>query len=280
MRNIIILLFISFGIASCNSKKTSDNPPVAKVNDSYLYLNRIKSIIPPNSSKEDSLQLSDNYIRQWITKQLLVSHAELNLDSKDQNFKEMVEDYRSSLIIHKYQEYLVKQKIDTLVSITEITNYYKKYPGNFILNRNIIKAVYIKVHKPVPDASKLRKLYKLKNSKDWNKLEDYCFQNATKFDNFNQKWIYSQELFNKTPIKISNGNAYLRTHKCFEISDSLYHYFINIQNYKLKNAIAPLSFVRNNIKKIIITKRRIQFIKNMEDNIYDEAESKNEFKIY
>jgi len=278
-RNIIIL-FILLGFISCNSNDTLDNPTVAKVDDAYLYLNKVRELIPNNSSKEDSIRIAKNYIHQWVSKQLLVSRAELNLTDEDQDVKDMVEDYRSSLIIHKYQQHLIEQKLDTVVSHTEIDQYYRNYPGNFLLNRNIVKAVYIKIPKPLPQAKKIKQIYKLKKDADWEKLEDYCFQNATKFDNFSEQWIYSQNILNQTPITISNEEKFLRRNKYFEAEDSTFHYLINIQDYKLKKEIAPLSFVNEDIRKIIINKRKIQFIKNMEESIFRDAESKNKFKIY
>ncbi len=280
MTRNIILLIILLGFISCNSKNTLDNPIIAKVDDSYLYLNKIRELIPNNSSKEDSIRIAQNYVQQWISKQLLVSRAELNLTEEDQDVEEMVEDYRSSLIIHKYQQHLIEQKLDTIVSHTEIDKYYRDYPGNFLLNRNIVKAVYIKIPKPLPQAKKIKQIYKLKKDDDWDKLEDYCFQNATKFDNFSEQWIYSQTLLNQTPIKVSNEERFLRRNKYFETEDSTFHYLINIQDYKLKKEIAPLSFVSEDIRKIIINKRKIQFIKSMEESIYRDAESKNKFKIY
>ena len=280
MTRNIILLIILLGFISCNSNNTLDNPTVAKVDDSYLYLNKIRELIPNNSSKEDSTIIAQNYIHQWIKKQLLVSRAELNLTNEDQDVEEMVEDYRSSLIIHKYQQHLIEQKLDTIVSHAEIDKYYRDYPGNFLLNRNIVKAVYIKIPKPLPQAKKIKQIYKLKKDEDWDKLEDYCFQNATKFDNFSEQWIYSQNLLSQTPIKVRNEENFLRRNKYFEAEDSTFHYLINIQDYKLKKGIAPLSFVNQDIRKIIINKRKIQFIKNMEESIFRDAESKNKFKIY
>jgi len=280
MTRNLILFFIIIGFIACNSKNTPNNPTVAKVDGSYLYLNKIRKLIPKNSTKEDSSRIAQNYIHQWIKKQLLVSRAELNLTNEDQDVAEMVEDFRSSLIIHKYQQHLIEQKLDTTVSHTEINKYYRDYPGNFLLNRNIVKAVYIKIPKPLPQAKKIKKIYKLKKDEDWDKLEDYCFQNATKFDNFSEQWVYSQNLLNQTPIKIANEENFLRRNKYFETEDSTYHYLINIQDFKLKKETAPLSFVNEDIRKIIINKRKIQFIKNMEESIFRDAESKNKFKIY
>ncbi|MBL4559466.1 MAG: hypothetical protein JKX79_00635 [Labilibaculum sp.] len=276
--SILIVLTVIF--YSCNSNKTKDDKPVAKVNDKTLYLSTVSDVIPRGTNKEDSLLIAENYMHQWIKKQLIISKAELNLTEEDKDVSKMIEDYRSSLIIHKYQQQLIKQKIDTLISQFEIDNYYKDYSANFILNRNILKALYIKVPIPVPNLKKFQKLYKSEKEDDWDELEDYCFQNATKFDNFSDRWIYAQELLNKLPGKINNEDRFLRNTKYYETSDSTHHYFVKIEEFELKNKLAPLPFVKEDIKKILLNKRKIQFIKNLEESIYRDAEAKNKFKIY
>ncbi|MDE5417822.1 hypothetical protein L3049_07355 [Labilibaculum sp. DW002] len=280
MTKYSLLLLFTVLFYSCETNKTKNDKPVAKVKDKILYLSSIQEAIPNETNKEDSTLIAENYIHQWIKKQLIISRAELNLTESDKDVSKMVEDYRSSLIIHKYQQQLIEQKIDTLVSQFDIDNYYKDYAANFTLNRNIIKALYIKVPIPVPNLKDIQKLYKSEKDEDWDKLEDYCFQNATKFDNFSEQWIYAQELLNMLPSKINNEERFLKTRKHYEISDSTHHYFVKIQKYELKNNLAPLPFVKEDIKKILINKRKIQFIKNMEESIFRDAESKNKFKIY
>ena len=280
MNKYSILLILVVIFYSCNSNKTKDDKPVAKVNDKILYLSTVSDVIPKGTNKEDSLLMAENYTRQWIKKQLIISKAELNLTEEDKDVKKMIEDYRSSLIIHKYQQQLIEQKIDTLINQFEIETYYKDYPANFILNRNILKALYIKVPIPVPNLKKIQKLYKSEKEDDWDELEDYCFQNATKFDNFSNRWIYAQELLNKLPGKINKEDRFLRNTKHYETSDSTHHYFVKIEEFELKNKLAPLSFVKDDIKKILLNKRKIQFIRNLEESIYRDAEAKNKFKIY
>lgn len=280
MTKYSILLILAVTFYSCNSNKTIDDKPVAKVNDKILYLSTVRDIIQDGTKKEDSLLIAENYTRQWIKKQLIISKAELNLTEEDKDVSKMIEDFRSSLIIHKYQQQLIEQKIDTIISQFDIDNYYKDYSANFILNQNIIKALYIKVPIPVPNLTKIQQLYKSEKEDDWDELEDYCFQNATKFDNFGDRWIYAQELLNKLPGSISDEDRFLRNTKYYETSDLTHHYFVKIQEFELKDNLAPLPFVKENIKKILLTKRKIQFIKDLEENIYRDAESKNKFKIY
>ncbi|MCT4602644.1 MAG: hypothetical protein N4A59_07075 [Marinifilum sp.] len=279
MNKYLLLIITITGLCACNYNQKEDQT-VAKVNQNFLYMSEVAAIVPNESSKEDSILIADNYIHQWIKKQLIISKAELNLTDEDKDVSKMVEDYRSSLIIHKYQQQLLEQKLDTIVTSFEIDNYYRQNSSNFILNKNIIRALYIQITKPVPDYKKIKRLYKSEKEEDWDELEDYCFQNATKFDNFSGQWVNAKELLNRIPFQFKDEDKLLKSRKHIETEDSTYRYFVAIKNVEFKNNVAPLDFVRDDIRKIIINKRKIEFIKNLEENIYRDAESKNKFKIY
>lgn len=82
------------------------------------------------------------------------------------------------------------------------------------------------------------------------------------------------------PNNIENEDEFLQKNKNIEMTDSTHRYFVKINKHMLRNNLAPLDFVRDDIEKIIINKRKISFIKNLEENIYRDAEAKNKFKIY
>ena len=79
---------------------------------------------------------------------------------------------------------------------------------------------------------------------------------------------------------ISNPERFLKYNKSIEQQDSAYRYLVNIRDYKLSSTIAPLPYVQKNIASIILNKRKVQFIIDMENNIYKDALNKGEFIIY
>jgi hypothetical protein len=64
------------------------------------------------------------------------------------------------------------------------------------------------------------------------------------------------------------------------MKDSVYYYLVNINDYKLKNELAPVEYVETNIKNLILNKRKIEFLKQIEENVYKEGIRQNKFKIY
>jgi hypothetical protein len=49
---------------------------------------------------------------------------------------------------------------------------------------------------------------------------------------------------------------------------------------KIRDSLSPLGFVKDDIRVLIINKRKLSLIKEMEKASYDEALQKNEFEIY
>ncbi|UCH13993.1 MAG: hypothetical protein JSV22_12920 [Bacteroidales bacterium] len=280
MRKLIILIFVLLFTHCSKFSRKQGEEPVARAFDKYLYPHDLQDIIPSNISQSDSVIVARDFIEKWIKQQLLLTKAELNLTDEEKNVDKQIENYRTSLLIYKYEQSLIKQKLDTFVSSKEIRDYYSEYSSNFVLNANLVKALFMQVPRTSPEIWKARWWYKSENEEDIKKLEDYCYQYATKYDYFNDNWIYFSEIEKILPIKIDNPERYLKYRKFIEIKDSTYHYFVNIKDYRLVGTVAPLETVRENIRNIIFNKRKIQLIKELESEIYNDALNRNNFTIY
>ena len=100
-------------------------------------------------------------------------------------------------------------------------------------------------------------------------MADYCSQFANKFDEFKNEWINFSELVNQLPVNISEPEKFLKQNKKIEVTDSSFLYLINIKSFKLKQELSPFEYVKNNIKKIILNNRRLQLLKNLEQDLYN-----------
>ncbi len=280
MARIVIILMMILMVISCKINNQDDPLAVAKVGDKILSKSELKEIIPPNASKNDSLFIADNYIQQWITKQLIINEAELNLTEEQKDVSKMVENYRNALLIHIYKSHFVHQKLDSTISDTEINKYYRKYPNNFILDVNLVKGVFVKIKKPFPEKRKIKKWLKSNKKEDADALEDFCFQRATNYDTFDGEWVAAQLLLDKIPLKIDDRILFLKKNKFIETEDKDYFYFLRIDDLLLKGSTAPVDYVKRNIKKIILNKRKLQLENRLENDIYKDAKAKHKFKIY
>ena len=130
-------------ISSCDNKgeRLGRGEPVARVNEELLYIDNIRKIVPIGTSADDSLEIINGYIDNWLRETLVIQKAEENLTDDQKNVEAQLLNYRNSLITYTYEKELVKQRLDTLVTNAEIENYYNNNKANFELKDNIIKVI-------------------------------------------------------------------------------------------------------------------------------------------
>ena len=105
-------------------------------------------------------------------------------------------------------------------------------------------------------------------------------QYGEKFHLNDEQWIFFEGLKNEVPIIVSQTKGYLKNIKNIEVEDSLSFYFISIKDYRLKNDLSPLSFEKQNIKNIIINKRKLSLINKIRSELYQEAFMNKDVEIY
>jgi hypothetical protein len=276
----MILLFFS----NCNYFRKEEGKEtkhaVARVFDKYLYANDLAKMVPDGISKEDSIMMAKSFIDNWIRQNVVLHKAETNLSDNDKNVEQRLEEYRNSLITYAYESELIRQKLDTVVSDKEIEKYYIDNQRNFELKDNIIKAIYVKTKKNAPKLNKLRDWYKSDKSKDMLQMEEYCHQFASDFSLDDKTWLLFDELLKKVPIKTYDKEEYLKNNRYIEVEDSNDIYFVNIKGFMIKESLSPLSFEKENIRSLIINKRKLQLVQEMEKAAYEQALKDNDFEIF
>jgi hypothetical protein len=278
-RAVVPFLFIL--LVSCQDRtRQNTEKPIARVMNSALYIKDIEGIFPEGVSREDSIQIAKNYIEKWIRRQLLLNKAELNLDESEKDVKEQIDNYRSSLLIYKYEQSLLKQKLDTVISFQEIQDYYNNNQTNFLLNKNLVKALYIKIKRSSPELWKLRQWYRQDDSESIKNVESYCYKYADFYDYFNDQWIDFSLLIDKIPLQIGNPENYLRYRQYIEAYDSTHNYFVRLYKVAFKGDPSPIELVKDDIERIILNKRKIELLSKVEDDIYNDALKRGLFTIY
>ena len=251
---------------------------IAKIGDKILYPSEIKSMIPSGTSAADSIQVVQNYTQAWIRKNLLIKKAELNLTKEQKDVDKQLEEYRTSLIIFTYEKEYIRQHLDTVVSIDEIEHYYNDHKQDFVLKDNIYDLAFVKLKKTVIKFDKPRKLLNSDKEEDWLALEDFSYNNALDFSLRKDNWINFDAVKKIVPI---NSEYDLMKKNCIiESNDSIAHYLVRISDYKIKNSVSPLNFEIENIRNIVINKRKLKLIEGLENSLYKSAQANGEFEVY
>jgi hypothetical protein len=116
---------------------------------------------------------------------------------------------------------------------------------------------------------------------DMESLKSYAFQFADNYSLEDSTWIKFDDIIKNSPLStISNKVQFLRRNRYVEEVDSVYLYLLNIQEYKISEEASPLEFVQEEIRNIILNKRKVALAKSLENDIYGRAKENEDYKIY
>jgi hypothetical protein len=280
-KSLLTCLLIPAALVSCrNFGKSSQEKPVAKVYDLYLYPSDLADRIPDGVSLDDSTRLARRLTDEWIREKLLLTRAEQSLSAEQKDVNKQLEEYRSSLLIFKYKQKLLSQNLDTVVSEQELQTYYNENSSNYILDGDVVKVTYVKVPLTSPQLWDVRRWYRSDLPEDQDNLEKYCINFAVNYMINSEQWFKFSSLIDATPFRVSNAESYLNYNRNIETSDSAYWYFIHILSRVPEGQVAPIELVRDNIRSVIINKRKIRFMAELENSVYQDGRSKNKVEIY
>ncbi len=276
LKSNFILFFLSlFSFSRGNVPK--EDKLLASIYNNKLYLSEIINSIPQEG---DSTEFIKSYIDSWIKKQLLITQAEMNLTDALKDVDERINDYRNSLLIYAYQQELIKQNFDTTVSDQEILSYYKLCQESFELKQNIFKGRFVKIAVDAPRLDDLRKIFQSEKEDDREDLLEYCRQFASVYNLEDTRWVYFSKFAENLPLEVNNSTNYLSTNNYYTYTIDSSKYFLFINEYQIKGGTSPLGLVQEEIRKIILNKNKLQFLKSLEDDLFQQAIANRKIKIY
>ncbi|PNW28604.1 peptidylprolyl isomerase [Formosa algae] len=282
MKIKIVIVFALLSVSSCQFFKSEDNRiPVARVNESYLYQEDIKDLVDEGSTKEDSTLVVQNFITRWATQELLVEGAKRNLqESKLDDFQRLVNQYKKDLYSKAYLEALVNRSIDTVVSVSEAEQYYNANMEAFKLNEDLIKFRYINIDENRLDFKDLQSKFQRFNSEDKKELDSISIQFKSYALN-DSIWIKVSQVLNKIPVvSVENKDQLLKKSNFIQLKDSLGVYLMRVNDVLLRGSTAPLEYVKPTIDQIVINKRKLELIRDLEKDITKDAIKNKQFEIY
>ena len=278
-----IVFFCGLLLVSCgdyfNGKE--DQVALARVGDSYLYKDDLRSLITRDMSPQDSAALVVNYINNWASKQLLLSKSKINLpEEKLAEFDQLVADYRADLYTKAYLEALVRQSQDTTITVLQLQEFYETQKENFKLDEKLVQLRFAVL--PTQFLNQQQVVDKMKNYSEADKafLDSIAVQ-FKKLHLNDSIWVSAPRVMAEIlAIDYTNEERYLKKSQFFELQDSLGVYLGKVTNVLEVNDVAPLSYIEPNIRQIILNRRRLERIRKLESDILDEAIKKSEFEIY
>jgi hypothetical protein len=276
------LLFAIACVCVLSSCDWTDNRAelIAEIGDKTLTRKEVSDVVPDNSSPDDSAALADHYIHDWITKQLIIAKAESNLPEELKSFEEMIENYRSSLLIYAFEQEWVRQKLDTVVSDQEIEQYYNDNEKNFQLKDYILKVKFTAIAADSKQVGALKKVFNSSKPEDLVKWQQMCVDIGASYYFNEEEWLKWDEFIQQIPLEVYDVEGFLRKKNTIEFEKENNLYLISITDYQLAGSKSPLSFEREKIRSMIINKRKLSLLETMRTDIYSKAQQDGEIKLY
>lgn len=283
-KGMYICLFLT--LASCQffdfeKKSNQEDKPIAKVYNSYLFNKDIIKLIPENLKGKDSLLVVRSLINNWAIQEILKKKAEENLSkAENDSYLKLIQDYKSSLLVNGYKKRLIKQQLDTLISEEEVGDYYRLNSKNFRLNEELIKIKYLHFGKNILDQKEVIKQFKSDKYEDLLSLENQELN--FKAINLNDStWIKVEDVLLKIPkFRENPKEILLKKTKFIQKEDSLGLYLVAVKSVLKRNDIAPLNYITPTIKQMILHKRKLELIRDIEKTLINDAIQNKNFTEY
>jgi hypothetical protein len=250
-----------------HKKETPTDVILAEVYDQKLMLSDVKPLLTDVTSPEDSASQVRNFVETWVRETLLLQEAARNLPV-DVNINKLVQDYRSSLLMSNYENFLVKSLLDTVVTESELRTYYERNKNQYQLESNILRCYFVKLRKPVKEKELFQRIWRSSRPDDKAALVVYSQQYAADYLLQDSTWYRQPDIERLLPQGGFAGQS-VYPGRVIRLSDTEYEYHLRILEKIAAKEIAPLSYVGDQARRFILHKRKIDLLEKIKVDIYN-----------
>lgn len=279
---LLIMILLTLPV-SCDllGSKVPTGKPVARVGNAFLYEEDIAKLITSEMSAEDSTTLVNSYINRWATKRLLVDNAQRNITLAEQDrLNNLVEQYKLDLFSQAYKDALVARSLDSAISDAEAQQFYLENKENFKLNEALLKFRYLEMGDADYNIDEIKKRFTRFNAEDKRYLDSISVQFKAQYLN-DSTWISLDKVIARIPpVTIENSASLLNKTEFTQLRDSLGLYLIAVKDRLDRNDDAPLDYVLPTVKQILLNRRKLELIKQLEKDITKDAIKNKQFELY
>ena len=277
---LLVCAFLLLFVLSCEMKRdeapTEQLNAVARAYDKWLSAEDLSEMIPDNSSEEDSIALAQRFINNWLKEQSVLHRAEKNLPLEQQGFEQELEEFRRSLLTYAYESQLIEQRLNTEISEEEMAAYYEENKDIFRLKDYIVKVKYCILEEKLSKPKKFEKLFYSDDAQDLVRLEQYCVDQGINYYLDLESWMFFEDLLQAVPIEVYSVSNLLKSQKSIRFEREQRIYYVKFVEYELKDNYSPLSLVENQIKNLILNRRKQELLSQLREDLYrDDLSKKN-----
>ena len=167
-----------------------------------------------------------------------------------------------------------------MLAINEINIFFDQNSKNFKLYNDIVQGRYLKLNNNNFNLNEIKRRFNRFNALDKVFLDSISIQ-LLNYSFNDSSWINKNLFFNKIPSLEDNEIQRIVKNNLFYIKeDSLALYLIKINKYKKADDYAPLGYIYDRIRELIINRKRIDYLNKIEKELIENAVTKNIFEKF
>jgi len=270
---LLLLMMACYG-----TDADADDPVLARVHQKTLRLSELDGMFPIDATAEDSLLIKNAFVRRWSREAVLEWEAERNLPP-DMNIDRLVRDYRASLVSSHYEEVLVSMRLDSTISREELEAYYENSKSQYLLERPIVRCLFIRVPYPTPEEDRLQQLWNNGKITDTVALKNYCERLSEVSLLDPDPWYSLDDIAQQLPDGTLTA-ANVNSKREFSQQDGSFRYYFKLVELKPRLEIAPLSYVEEQARKVILHSRKREVIDQAREEIFERELRRNNIETF
>ena len=280
MRKAILIITFLAAISSCRLyDRLFKGDVVARAGRDVLYESDVEALNITGFSAEDSARIVERYIMSWAKNRLLLDMAESQLSKADRDVEAQLEEYRQQLLVYRYEQKYVEQRLDTVVSEQEYLDFYEANPASFTTHVPLMKGRYIKMSDNSPNLNPVKSLYRSRIEEDMDRLEQLCYTSAEKYYFF-EDWVGLDAVVEGTGLDVQELARVLENRSYLEKDFLGYTYLISVDDYVPAGSLSPYEYCRERIRNHILNRRKQALVTSLERNLLNDAIVSEKFVIY
>lgn len=275
---ILLLAFLA-GLWGCRQTPAEDKGKLlARVGDYSLYMSDLEGMIPTQMSWEDSSLIINSFVEHWVRDMVVLREAERN-QPRDLDIDKLVEDYRASLLRDNFERMLIASELDTVVTRKQLEDYYGNKKSNYPLKTDLLRAYLVVLPEDAPNRKEeFEKLWK-QPEVNYDALLAYCEDYSPSYMLADSSWYAPTDLAKSWDVLSLSANDFLSRVSFHKEKGGKHYYFHRLEKLQ-KGEPAPLNYVKDQIKKLILHRRKTVLLRKLEEDMYEKALRDKEVKIF
>lgn len=267
---ILPALILAVMLAACSGGDNAyeNGDVIAAVGKAVLTRRNLDKAMPGGLSPDDSTAYARAFIKHWIEGKLIENVAvdEVNIAEIDR----LTHEYRLDLIMSQYRRAMATQA-EGIIAEDSLRSYYEAHKTDFVLERPLVRGVYLKVPAEADNLRTLKRLYTSTKSADMDRLEKEAPKSAIHYDYFRERWVDWEQIENRIPADILSNDTFLKSGKPLDISVDGFTYLLHISEYLPAGSPLPFEAAEPLIRERFLTRNRRLYDAELLRDLYDRA---------